>query len=153
RGRRVNDARLRTGEGFVIGRHHLVLRDVKGALSPAAQEEISKYKELPRSEPPKKSSLLTERELLQVSLHWGDQVLQQRTFVVGEEITVGSQQKATFGVTLTDDKLLKKPFPIAKYRKGILLLHIPVEATGLVWVGNDAFSVDSLRHKDKTSSD
>jgi outer membrane biosynthesis protein TonB len=75
--------------------------------------------------------------------------------VKGEDVTIGSQLDATFGVNILERNASgKQAFTVAHYKKdGQLLLHVPAEASGLVWIGSEAYNVDHLRHKDKATSE
>jgi hypothetical protein len=179
KGKRVSSAKLKQGEVFVIGRHHLLVRDVnESALksepgdfyregrAPLVRTTTTRVEKGPIFEKIPKGLLGDpDKQILQASLFWGDQILESKIFSTGQNITVGSQRDATFCVTFNDPNrdaksdLAADPdqemraFTIGRYEKTRLLLHVPPEATGIVWIGQEMYSIDHLRHKDKSTSE
>lgn len=150
KGKRKDVIRLREGERFTVGRHQLIYRVLDDENLGISRAQVTNS---PQSHSPidqENAVLLTEKTNLQVCLYWGEQILEQRIFNPGEVVTIGSQKNVTFGVTLGDAVLQKKPFSVAEYKRGRLLLHVPAEAVGIVWIGSDMFSIDTLRHRDKS---
>ena len=162
KGKRIDETRIKYGDIFMVGNQQLVIRDFQSAANVLTQSVIAKAtgqaglldasvtreRSVTRSPTP-----ASEGDLLQVSLYWGETLLEMRTFTPGGIITLGAQKEATFPVTLKDPKFQKYPFPVAKYRRKGLQLNIPSEATGLVWHGNETYSLDFLRHKDQSNVD
>ncbi|MEW6056208.1 MAG: TonB family protein [Bdellovibrionota bacterium] len=151
-GERVQEARVKAGEMFVIGKNHLVVREnsqVPDALQANQLAQNPLAATSPQTDVP--LTLVTSNTVLEVGLFWGDQALELRTFTEGTAVTLGNQREATFGVTLADTNTEKAPFIIAKYEKGQLQLFIPSEATGIVWLGKELYALDALRHQDKNS--
>lgn len=153
RGRKIQESRLRYGDTFKIGNQLLVLRPGQGIPQTVDASAPSNISSQHHKTTDTGISLITERNLLQVTLFWGDTSLDVRTFRGGSDVTIGTQREATFGVSLSDPKHQKTPYRIARYRSGQLQLRLPAESTGLVWIGNDTFSLDMLRHKDKSTTE
>jgi outer membrane biosynthesis protein TonB len=175
-GKRVKEAYIKSGESFTLGNTELILKKVPKSLQKFQdfygpgnanvidEEESEEQKEKAASE--KSFFLVTEKNLLQVSLFWGQQLLESRTFYSGANISIGSDKKATFGVTLPkltgkdfDEGTLKKHArlqrlcKVAKYKNEKLELIIPASATGLVWLGEDAYTLKDLRDRDNIEED
>ena len=164
-GKPVSETLLRPGQPFRVGNQTLVLR----LHDPKDDPRHDEYRESnpgfvydPDHQPlaiEKKRgafgipTLLTSHDVLEVSLYWGDRLLEVRTFRAGSEITLGSRLDATFGVPLQDPRFSNSNFTLARYRRGSLELHVPVETSGVVWMGADSFSLDHLRHKDVGSTE
>jgi outer membrane biosynthesis protein TonB len=163
RGRRVTMVRLRPEEVFVIGGHHLFARVEARGTEPSLpsrpmggiyREDAGPFLRRPaagdaKAAPGPAALPGPGQDNIQVTLYWGEQLLDQKAFRPGEEITLGTQREATFGVTLSDRRAEEGPFTIAKLRKdGTLKLNVPAEAGGLIWVGGEAYNVDHLRHRD-----
>ncbi len=158
KGRKIQSAPLREGAVFVIGSHQLVLRHRKAI----EDEKTSLIQRQERARPGHEDTSHGAEhgldpdsapgpERLQATLYWGDQIIEQKLFQPGEDITVGTQLDASFGFGLQGTHSEDKPFTVARYKKEILFLHVPKEASGLIWVGKDSYSIDHLRHKDKSS--
>ena len=152
KGKRVEETKIKLGDTFVVGNQQLVLRDSDAAKG-VAPGAIDPNRQLPAREVAPGAVGEQVGDLLQVSLFWGETMLEMRTFTPGGVITLGAQKVATFPVTLKDPRFQKYPFPVAKYRRGQLMLNIPAEATGLVWTENETYSLDFLRHKDASRQD
>lgn len=152
-GERIQEMSLRSGDTFIIGHHHLVPRELPASpgQTPESSKQDIRSSRFEDTEAKMKLVTVTDRTLLQASLFWGQRVLDVRTFQPGSEISLGSQKEATFGVNLTNPKYVNQVFLIARYGNGEVVLHIPAEATGLVWLGNETYSLDALRQKDKKS--
>lgn len=143
-GKRVKEAYLKSGDTIVIGSTNLLIQKIPKSLSNlqmflekgAVSEEDEKVEA-------KLPSLVTERNLLQASLYWGQGLLEVRTFSTGAEVTIGSKKGATFGVTVLDKGLYR----IASYKNRQVDLHIPAIAEGLVWLGDSAYTIEELRER------
>jgi pSer/pThr/pTyr-binding forkhead associated (FHA) protein len=157
RGKKIQEARVKSGEVFLIGNQQVVLRETKTEMpAPAPQPKARTRKDagsksLQAGKAGGKAEKL-EGDVLQVTLHWGDKLLELKTFDPGQEITLGTSNSATFGVALSDPKYQKIPFRIAKFSKDLVELHIPADVHGLVWTKNDTYAVDYLRHMDKSTT-
>ncbi|MGE0615224.1 MAG: AgmX/PglI C-terminal domain-containing protein [Bacteriovoracia bacterium] len=145
-GKRVEEAVLPVGKPFQIGTHQLVLREISNDV---AETVVDHKIKTGRTTVETRSDSAAEKDLLQVSLYWGEQLLDVRTFTPGSNITIGPHQDATFSVTLANPRLLGRAYPLAKYRRDKLALNLPVEATGVLWQGNELVAVDTLRHHDR----
>ncbi len=147
KGARVQEHTIAVGESIVIGSQTLVLRPTpKDDPSQVAMSDRSKAKPVATA----KSGdigLITDRTLLQATLFWGEQPLEVRTFESGSDLTVGPQKHATFCVSLMDSRFHGAPFAIAHYAQNELLLNVPPEMSGLIWVGQDPIALDTLRNK------
>jgi hypothetical protein len=144
---RFEEIKFNIGETFRIGTSTLYID------YPSEPVKIVKEDKKDDSPPPRVKELAIDKTLLQVSLFWGQQSLEVRTFETGSKITIGAQKSAVFNLPLntSDDNL--EPFTLAIYKDSELHLILPVEVHGLVWVGTDTVSVDSLRHRDKSGSE
>lgn len=155
-GEKIHETSLESGDVIQIGNHHLVIREAEenSVFPPGFSEEFTATgtTRVPTQED-EEIHLVTENNLLQVALFWGDQQLDVRTFLPGAQIDIGSQKDSTFPVTLTHPKLQSSLFRVAEYSDGKLRLNLPLEATGLVWLGNETYAIDALRHRDATSHD
>lgn len=164
-GKRVREIRMKSGDFFVVGSQQLVLREATDEVS--FKPESTRFEKSPfAANFPRKSSRsggkpegktlataqsLAKASLVQVSLYWGDQLLEIRTFEAGSDVTLGASQEATFGAVMQDPRAQSKPFTIARYTRGELRLELPLEASGIVWMGAESYSVDGLRHRDKAT--
>lgn len=150
-GRRIQEAKVQIGDRFTIGTKVLALRN---PVADRMVETLAGQKRKGSWEAATTGKvLLTEKDLLEVSLYWGDRLLEVRTFESGSEVSLGSQKAATFGVTLMSPELQKHPFTLAKYEGGQLHLHIPTEGTGIAWIGNENIAIDTLRHCDRSTDE
>jgi pSer/pThr/pTyr-binding forkhead associated (FHA) protein len=92
--------------------------------------------------------LSSEKTVLEVSLFWGEKILEIAQFKQGSKISIGNPRIATFGVPeelLPDESLKEGKFELAEYEKGSLKLHVPKLANGLVWNGGKVLNLDTLR--------
>lgn len=151
--KRVFEAQLQPGDLFQIGTKKMVVRPSQ--IDPEKIHALlAKKKRAPSNlEVKKKSNLITRKQLLEASLYWGDQLLDIRTFSPGSDVSIGSGIDATFNVMLSQPKSEQSKIPIARYKKGSLKLKVPREANGLVWMGQEAYSIDKLRHEDEKNED
>jgi hypothetical protein len=154
RGKRVQEARVKPGEVFLIGNQHLVLRETQSEVHIPDRKPVQsrKQRKVQQQEQKQKGPQgKAETDVLQVSLYWGDKLLELRSFEPGSEITLGLSHQATFNIALADPKYQKIPFRLARFTRGLVELHIPPDANGLVWTKNDTYAVDFMRHKDKST--
>lgn len=146
---RIDEEKLSLGEEFRIGSQILFIGELESSISPINSDLAKRVVTFPS----RKKELLTEKNLLQVSLYWGQQQLDVRTFEKDSTITIGSQKEAVFNIPLSSDAKDSGPYSLATYTQGELTLNLPIEVAGLVWIGSDAISVDSLRHRDRTQKE
>lgn len=92
--------------------------------------------------------LHAEKNILEVSLFWGDQLIDVKTFKEGSKVTIGNPKTSKFGIPLNDPELEGKSYELADYAKGTLTLHVPEFTNGLIWTGDEAASIDALRYYD-----
>lgn len=145
---RFDEIKFKAGEVFRIGSSSLY---IDFSDKPIKMEREEKKEEV--SAPPRVKDLAIDKTLLQVSLFWGQQQLEVRTFESGSKITIGAQKSAVFNLPMTSQENSLVPFTLATYKDSELQLNLPVEVHGLVWVGTDTISVDTLRHRDDTKSE
>ena len=155
-GRRIEQSRIKTKERLVIGSHSYCLdfvdADQKRAsltVVPPEKDDSEKLNRKVRSAP----ELVTNLNVLEVTLVWGERTLEVRTFREGAVITIGPQKDATFTIALRGEKLQRTPVRLAQYEKGFVAFHLPVEASGLIWQGAETISIDNLRHQDKSKTE
>jgi len=146
-GELVKEAVIKSGSEFTIGTSALVVRKIPPImleyqdLLPSALTTVEKV--APQKDTSRDKQLITEKNLLQVSLFWGQQMLESRTFKSNSQISIGGSGKATFNVTLLNKEFHK----IANYKGGELKLSIPAFAQGIIWQGNKLFSLNDLRQQ------
>ncbi len=150
---RIQETQIQTGQIFRIGTKDILIRPSE--INPKEIRNLLAQKDKKIENKAKESTydLVTNKRLLQVALYWGDQILDMRTFSTGTDITIGSGIQATFNVVLSNPKYSNAPFKIGSYSSGQLKINVPGEANGLVWLGNDTYSIDKLRHKDQSQEE
>ena len=141
--KRIEEGVLQPKQEFQIGRKVLFIDEVN------QKEKIKVIEDNLESEAYVETAL--DFPLLEVSLHWGSQLIDVRTFEKNSKITLGPQKGATFSAGVDYDQ--EKPFKIAQFDGDILELELPVQTTGLVWIGTETFSLDTLRHRDREKTD
>ncbi len=136
---------FKENEEFQIGDHILAFRSLN-------ESEIKNFEEYSYTKKSKnyenEVQLSSEKTVLEVSLYWGERILEVRQFNQGEKISVGNPKVATFGVpeeVLPDSALKEGKYDLANYDKGILTLNIPKLANGIVWNGGKVLNLDTIR--------
>lgn len=141
-GKKIVEARLAPKTPFTLGDElfwideapdHLLIEEERIPTSPHSQSSAQEA---------------GEEKVLQGSLYWGDELLDERLFEAGSLITLGTQKSSTFSVTFSDRRLNMTPYPVAHFHGGELKLKVPSEATGLIWKKNKVISLDRIRHLD-----
>ncbi|MBN1114421.1 MAG: FHA domain-containing protein, partial [Oligoflexia bacterium] len=96
-GRRISECSLRMNDSFVIGSKKLTITEAGLKARPAGEEGLSEDSLLKifDSITSEEKLLVTEKNLLQVEMHWGERLLELRTFNPGSVITLGSGKEAT----------------------------------------------------------
>lgn len=155
-GKRIVESRLVPGESFTIGNDQFFIKNVpksldmySGILAPHKEKSHrllnlnADHKNFTTSS--KDNTLITDRNLLQVSLYWGQKLIDVRTFKTGAKISVGSNRRAKFNVTLNDQDF----FYLGHYKREGLLLAVPENCSGIIWTGNEAHKLTELIKPDK----
>jgi len=156
KGKRVEEILLKLGDRFLIGSHHIVLRKKKKSEhfvnedDPQTRDDIRFLKLHHQTVEEKTLTSKRASRILQVSLFWGEQLLDVKTFTSGTTITLGTQKRATFAVTMSDDRYLFRPYALGRYTRKKVNLKIPPECTGLLWHERKAKSIDRVRHESKS---
>ncbi len=152
--KRIQEAEVRQGDIFQIGTQWLVIRETLLTAEDIQSIQIDRSKKNANLTSKETAlDLASDQRLLQVTLFWGDQVLEMRTFYPGTDVTLGNTMDSTFQVTLADQQKSRKTFRIAQYKSDELLLKIPREANGLIWKGPQPTSIDKMRHLDSKNKD
>ncbi len=136
---------FKEGELFKIGDHQLLFRSLEDdkLISATHYEYAKKDKDYEND-----IQLASEKTVLEVSLFWGEKILEIRQFNQGSKISIGNPRFSTFGVPeeLLPDKALKEEkYDLATYSKGMLTLSVPKLANGLIWNGGKVINLDTLR--------
>ncbi len=146
-GERIIEKDIESGDVFVIGNSRIRIKTLPkaladfGVLGKKVETDV-----VGKASQKLDAALITEKNLLQVTMYWGQQILDIRTFETDSAITIGSTTKATFGVTLPEHNIFK----IAHYSKGLVNLYLPKDAEGLIWLGQDTFTVRQLAERNIT---
>ncbi|MBL7663491.1 MAG: FHA domain-containing protein [Bacteriovoracaceae bacterium] len=141
----ITEIKIKNDEVFKIGEHQLYFKELD-------ETELSKF---PKYDV-KKTTVASEQELilssektvLEVSLFWGEKILEVQQFSQGSHISIGNPRLATFGIPeelLPDSAIKEQKFELANYAKGQLTLTVPKLANGLIWNGGDVINLDTLR--------
>lgn len=147
-GERVQEKSIDLKEEFSIGPNVFFVDDVSEESKVIVTEpEIERRPRRTASAP------VTKKTVLEVTLFWGEKTIEIQTFSENSVLTLGTQRDSTFHVALSDERLRKSPFVIARYKRGQLHMHLPVEASGLVWHGSEVTSIDTSRHKDQKTEE
>lgn len=148
--KRIDEVNLKEGDRFEIGRQTFIIdKMTEKFVEPKVDHQKS-----PKSQSESKPlELASEKNLLEVTLYWGEKPLEVKTFEAGSIITLGTQRKTTFPVTFSARELQAAPYKIAEYKNGSLCIKIPLEASGLLWSGKEIISLDALRHRDKAKTE
>jgi hypothetical protein len=141
---KFDEEKFNPGEQFRIGTSFLYIDFPSEPIK--AVEKQEKKDETPV---PRQKDLAIDKTLLQVSMYWGQQPLEVRTFETGAKITIGASKDAVFNLPMNSNDDNLEPFTLASYKDAELTMTLPVEVHGLVWIGTDTISVDSLRHRDQ----
>ncbi len=151
--RKVNEISLKPGDRFQIGSKVICYDFVKRQRN--LTDNFLNDENVRKSNEPVKVFEPDQREknLLQVTHFWGDTPFEMRTFKPGTDISVGAQKAATFNISLPGERHIKKPWKLSELTKGELLLHIPLEASGLIWKKDQVESIDTLRHRGDTGKE
>lgn len=142
--RPINQLDLRGGETFVVGNHQLVCR----FLDETSLKGLPHYeKKIGASSPKAEFDLSTERTVLEVSLFWGEKLLEVKQFTSGQKITIGNPEVSTFAIpeellSATDQK---DTFQLAHYEGAQLKLNLPPAANGILWTDGKVINLDTLR--------
>ncbi|MFW5887745.1 MAG: hypothetical protein ACOCUH_03000, partial [Bacteriovoracia bacterium] len=83
---------------------------------------------------------------MEVWHYWGDQLLEVKTFLKNTDISIGDPKKATFGIPKEIKTDMDSVFNLAYFDKSGVVLHLPPEASGLIWSGQETYALDTLRH-------
>jgi pSer/pThr/pTyr-binding forkhead associated (FHA) protein len=154
--KRIQNTVITEYEPFRLGKQVLFLKDItdKNTLK---QLKLKKSKtEKPVTDKIKKEAIessVADCTTLQVTLFWGDKILELCSFEENSTITIGTQKNATFILALDKSENLSDPFPLGRYENGTLILTLPVECSGIVWIDNQIYSVDTLRHFDSNNKE
>ncbi|MBF0312669.1 MAG: AgmX/PglI C-terminal domain-containing protein [Oligoflexia bacterium] len=175
-GKKLKEGTLKIGEEFVIGNSHLLIKKISGEssqkkkmlesfldqtasnisiasfpLSPTATTAAAAATPALSKESNKKNALKAptlKRQLLQISLYWGEKQLELRTFAPGNTITIGSKANVIFSVTYPGKHIYK----LATYKQEGLTLHIPPKAKGILWKEGKVMLIDELRNPAQEST-
>lgn len=150
-GEKISEISLSVGDSFNIGSSFFKIEQGRGFEKLKKVSRLRSYKEREsRKQKNKKRffDLFPRRKLLEVSLFWGDELLDIKTFSKRTKITLGSKQDDTFSASFSGPRFKNKSLKIAKYGLLGLKLFVPIEATGIVWRGNNTHSLDSMRLAD-----
>jgi hypothetical protein len=146
---RISESPIEEGEFFRLGKqilYHRLIKDESILKNIHLAKDIDpKNPKAPQSE--EHSDVSAER-ILQVTLYWGEKMLEVQSFRKDTTITLGEQRESTFTVAFQSSLNLNAPFPIATFIRGSLKLKLPVEASGIAWIDGQVFSIDTLRHRD-----
>lgn len=143
---KISAKEINDGDHIIIGGHDIIVRldelDEKNIL-PAKQEEVSPQ------DSSKSSINKFSKHVLEVSLFWGDQLLELKTFNRSDEITIGGGKDDTFSVHL-DVSQEGDSLKLADYnhKTGNLNLSIPKDVGGVVWIDDKTHAFDTLRYYD-----
>jgi outer membrane biosynthesis protein TonB/pSer/pThr/pTyr-binding forkhead associated (FHA) protein len=140
----INQVDLKEGDSFFVGHHELVIKLLD-------QEQLNKYSsyEIKPERTHKEAGidLSTQRTVLEVSLFWGEKLLEVKQFRRGQKITIGNPKLSTFGIPeefLPDDSQ-EGVFELATYQGSQLKLSLPRMAQGLLWTDGKVLNLDTLR--------
>jgi TonB family protein len=160
--RRIKDIEIGEQEPFQLGKQVLFIKKIEDREI-LKRIKLKKPKEIIietdnsnlNIEDPKKSNAkqANPNKLLEVSLFWGEKTLEVRSFEKNSLITLGTHREATFVVAFGTSEHLNAPYPLARFEEGLLTLDLPVDASGIVWLDNQVYSIDTLRHRDAKSND
>ncbi len=142
----IKETNVSIGDSFFIGDQHLIIKEVgaKDFSSIVENKQLARIEAI-KDRKIKRLESVTEKKHLEVSLFWGEQLLEVQTFSKGTQISMGNPKYSTFGITLEDPRF-EKAFTIAEYNKnGQLILNIPDQANGVVWMEGEAFALDTIR--------
>jgi outer membrane biosynthesis protein TonB len=150
---RVEDAFLSEKSYFQIGNDFYQIEEkdkefLESSEAKAALKNQIKIREKRKKASQRRTNTSHEKHL-QVSLYWGNKLLDVRTFDRNRQITLGSGQEATFGINLLDSRYEGKDFGIGDYhkQKGVLKISVPPEASGMIWQKGRIRSIDQARHE------
>ncbi len=142
---------LTDGDVVSIGDQKIVLRYSED-LPPIELSNVAKIDSTIKKTKPQ--ALESKKTILETSLYWGGQLLEVKSLKSGTKITVGDPKKATFGMVLEEFKKTKSTkhqlYKLGEYNKGELSLKIPQECSGIVWMGNKSYALDTLRFYEKS---
>ncbi|MCK5884078.1 MAG: AgmX/PglI C-terminal domain-containing protein [Bacteriovoracaceae bacterium] len=148
-GKRVKQSPIKSGDVIILGNTHLTIKRIPKVMMEFQQflpdQVIASSPSTNRNYKVDEFSLATEKNILEACLYWGQQRLESRTFQRGAQVTIGSDIKSTFAVTLPD----RKNHKIATYKGDKLKLKIPYYAKGLFWQGDEAYTLDYLKDERK----
>lgn len=144
---RIAEQDLSIGDSFQIGGRSFYIDQVTEGQKPVSHQSTA----TPAAPIQDIPELITSKKLLRIEFSWGQKRLDVRTFPIGSEITIGSSKDSTFSIPL--EKATIAPFKIAKYDETGLKLKVPIEVHGILWIGQDTISLDSLRHSDRTAAE
>ncbi len=146
---KIASKQIAEGDRLSIGGHEIVVRfptekvrSNRSAVSPI--EEVSRQQSLLAE---KKVNVDSAKELLEVSLFWGERLLEVRTFRKAQPITIGSKKGSTFCIS-SGELLDSDTFKLADYDGKILKLSVPQDTTGVAWIDDKTYALDTLRYYD-----
>jgi hypothetical protein len=152
--KRIEDTLISECEPFQLGKQVLFLKKIEDKeILKRLKSKRNYNSENHQNDEPKPIDVTNEKKALEVSLVWGEKTLEVRSFEGNSIITLGTQREATFIVAFGKTDALDGPYPLACYEDGLLTLDLPVEASGIVWIEGQAYSIDTLRHRDANTSD
>lgn len=152
--KRIAESLIEEGEPFRLGKQILYHRPIsdektldKIHLARNTEAKNQQNSDQQETSEPKNESIL------QVTLFWGEKMLEVQTFNKDALITLGTQRESTFVVAFKNANGLNAPYPVATYVRGSLKLNLPIEASGIAWIDGQVFSIDTLRHRDSKKNE
>ena len=142
----IDQVDLKAGDSFKVGHHEIKL----SLMESSHVENLLPYAGLASAaaNPVLESmDLSTERTVLEVSLYWGEKLIEVKQFLSGQKISIGNPKEATFGIPeeLLPKNIEGESFVLASYEEGQLKLALPKSANGILWTDNKVLNVDTLR--------